>query len=55
MVDVYLLRHAHVDYAPPAQINRHAPLTALGVEMAERLAERCAQWALQQLFVCPSD
>ncbi|MFO7917862.1 MAG: histidine phosphatase family protein [Anaerolineae bacterium] len=51
MVDIYLFRHAHVDYDPPAQITAHNPLTALGHEMAERLAERCDEWHLQYLFV----
>jgi len=51
MVDVYLLRHAHVDYAPPAQITAHNPLTSLGHKMAARLAERCEGWDLQYLFV----
>ncbi len=51
MVDIYLFRHAHVDYDPPAQITAHNPLTALGHEMAERLAERCEKWDLQYLFV----
>jgi broad specificity phosphatase PhoE len=51
VVDVYLLRHAHVDYVPPAQITAANPLTPLGREMAARLAERCAEWELQHLFV----
>ena len=53
MVDVYLLRHAHVDYTPPAQITQHVPLTPLGKQMAERLAERCCEWDLQYLFASP--
>jgi broad specificity phosphatase PhoE len=51
MLDVFLLRHAHVDYAPPAQITAHNPLTPLGRQMATRLAQRCAEWDLQYLFV----
>jgi broad specificity phosphatase PhoE len=51
VVDVYLCRHAHVDYVPPAQITAANPLTPLGREMAARLAERCAEWELQYLFV----
>lgn len=51
MVDVYLFRHAHVDYAPPARITAHNPLTPLGHEMAARLAERASEWRLQHLFV----
>ena len=51
MVDVYLFRHAHVDYVPPAQITAHNPLTPLGHSMATGLAERCEGWDLQYLFV----
>ncbi|MBN1399679.1 MAG: histidine phosphatase family protein [Anaerolineae bacterium] len=51
MVDVYLCRHAHVDYAPPAPITAGNTLTPLGREMAVRLAERCAEWDLEHLFV----
>jgi broad specificity phosphatase PhoE len=51
MVDIYLFRHAHVNYEPPAQITAHNLLTALGHEMAERLAARCEEWDLQYLFV----
>jgi len=51
MVDIYLFRHAHVDYAPPNRITAHNPLTPLGHRMAERLAHRCDEWDLQYLFV----
>lgn len=51
MVDIYLFRHAHVDYRPPAPITAHNPLTPLGHQMAERLARRCEGWELQYLFV----
>ena len=51
MVDVYLLRHGHVDYTPPAQITRRNPLTPLGHTMAARLARRCDEWDLQFIFV----
>ncbi len=50
MQDIYLLRHAHVDYAPGTPINADNPLTPLGHEMARRLAERCADWDLQRLY-----
>jgi broad specificity phosphatase PhoE len=53
MVDIYLLRHAHVDYVPPATITAQTPLTELGHRMARRLAERCADWDLQRLYVSP--
>jgi broad specificity phosphatase PhoE len=49
-VDLFLFRHSHVDYIPPAQITAHNPLTPLGHEMAARLAERCDDWDLQFLF-----
>jgi len=51
MTNYYLIRHAHVDYDPPAQITAHNPLTPLGHEMAALLAERCATMGLQHLFV----
>ncbi|MBM3188325.1 MAG: histidine phosphatase family protein [Chloroflexi bacterium] len=50
MMDIYLFRHAHVDYRPPAPITAHNPLTPLGHRMAERLARRCDEWELQYLF-----
>ncbi len=53
MVDIYLLRHAHVDYAPPNQITAHNPLTPLGQEMARRLAERCEAFELDLLVSSP--
>lgn len=51
MVDIFLFRHAHVDYAPPAQNIADTPLTLLGHRMSARLAERCDEWDLQHLFV----
>ena len=51
MLDIFLLRHAHVDYAPPTRITAYNPLTPLGRQMATRLAQRCAGWDLQYLFV----
>lgn len=51
MVDIFLFRHAHVDYTPPVQITAHNPLTLLGHRMAAKLAERCDEWDLQYLFV----
>ena len=51
MFDVFLFRHAHVDYQPPAKITAHNPLTQLGCQMAARLAERCDEWGLQYLLV----
>ena len=51
MVDVYLLRHSHVDYTPPTAIDACNPLTPLGWQMADRLAERCEAWQLEHLFV----
>ncbi len=53
MVDVYLMRHAHVDYTPPNQITAHNPLTPLGHRMAQRLAERCAEFELELLVASP--
>jgi len=50
MPDVYLMRHAHVDYGEGMPIGANNPLTPLGVEMAERLAERATEWDLQYLF-----
>ena len=51
MVDVFLFRHSHVDYAPPAEITAHNALTPLGCRLARRLAERCDEWNLEYLFV----
>lgn len=51
MTDYFLIRHAHVDYCPPAQITAHNPLTPLGHQMAALLAERCVDMGLQYLFV----
>ncbi len=51
MVDVYLFRHAHVDYTPPIPITERNPLTPLGHEMATQLAQRCDEWDIQHLFV----
>jgi len=51
MVDIYLFRHSHVDYAPPIPITERNPLTEVGHQMAARLAERCDEWDLQHLFV----
>jgi len=51
VVDVFLLRHSHVDYASPKGIAPCAPLTPLGCRMATRLAERCSGWGLEYLFV----
>jgi broad specificity phosphatase PhoE len=48
--DIYLLRHAHVDYAAGTPITANNPLTPLGHQMAKRLAERCATWGLQRLY-----
>ena len=50
MLEIYLIRHGHVDYGPAMEITEHNPLTPLGCEMAERVAERCATWDLQYLF-----
>ncbi|MHB1294040.1 MAG: histidine phosphatase family protein [Anaerolineae bacterium] len=50
MVDVYLFRHAHVDYTPPVAITAHNPLTPLGRRMAARLAEHCDTLKLECLF-----
>jgi len=51
VVDIYLFRHAEVDYTPPAKITRHNLLTPRGHQMAERLATRCREdLRLQQLF-----
>jgi probable phosphoglycerate mutase len=50
MVDVYLIRHSHVDYSPGMAITDRNPLTPLGLRLAELLADRCADWGLQYLF-----
>ena len=50
---VYLFRHAHVDYTPPNPITAHVPLTPAGLEMADLLAQRCDEFALQHLFSSP--
>ena len=50
MVDVYICRHAHVDYTPPAEITPYVALSSLGHEMAARLAERAVEWDLQYLY-----
>jgi len=49
VLDVYLLRHAHVEY-DNRSITAHNPLTPLGHEMADRLAERVVQWGVQRLY-----
>jgi broad specificity phosphatase PhoE len=51
MADIYVFRHAHVDYTPPIPITERNPLTPLGRQMAADLAERCDAWDLQHLFV----
>jgi broad specificity phosphatase PhoE len=48
--DIYLLRHAHVDYSHGTPITANNPLTPLGHQMAKRLAERCVDWDLQRLY-----
>lgn len=53
MVDIILMRHAHVDYTPPNQITAHNALTPLGQEMAQRLAERCDEFGLELLVASP--
>jgi ribonuclease H / adenosylcobalamin/alpha-ribazole phosphatase len=53
LVDIYLCRHAHVDYTPPNQITAHNPLTPLGHAMAGRLAERCEALELDLLVASP--
>ena len=50
MVDVYLIRHSHVDYSPGVPITDGNPLTPLGLRLAERLADRCTGWGLEYLF-----
>jgi broad specificity phosphatase PhoE len=37
MTEVYLFRHAHVDYGEGIAITAQNPLTDLGQQMAERL------------------
>lgn len=51
MVDVFLMRHSHVDYGPGVSITEHNPLTPLGHRLAVLLAERAMVWDLQHLFV----
>jgi len=51
MVDIYLIRHGHVDYTPPNPINRTNPLTELGQRMARRVAERCHELDVQLMYV----
>lgn len=51
MVDVFLVRHSHVDYSAAEGITPRNPLSLLGHQMAARLAERCSEWDLQHLFV----
>jgi len=53
VVDYFLIRHGHVDYVPPAQITAHNSLTPLGIEMARRLAVRCADLDLQYMIISP--
>ncbi len=53
LVDIYLLRHAHVDYTPPNPITAHNALTPLGHKMAGRLAERCREFELDLLVASP--
>lgn len=50
MHDIYLLRHAHVEYAGVASTGA-LPLSPLGHCMAERLAARCVGWDVQRLYV----
>ncbi len=51
MTEVYLFRHAHVDYGEGMAITAQNPLTDLGHQMAERLAMRCESLGLEILFV----
>ena len=51
MVDVYVMRHSHVNYGPGVTIAEDNPLTRLGWRLAARLAERSIGWDLQHLFV----
>jgi broad specificity phosphatase PhoE len=53
LVDIYLLRHAHVDYTPPSTITAHNALTPLGHQMAERLAALCQAFDLDLLVASP--
>ncbi len=51
MTEIFLLRHAHVDYGEGIAITAQNPLTALGHHMAERLAMHCESLGLEILFV----
>lgn len=51
MVDVYLMRHAHVDYSDGVIVTGRNPLTPLGHDMARLLAERARAWDLEYLFI----
>ncbi len=51
MVDVYVMRHSHVDYRPGVPITDDNPLTPLGRRIAARLAERSTAWNMQHLYV----
>jgi len=53
MTDIYLFRHAHVDYGPGVPITGDNPLTPLGREMAARLADSCSDLALEHLWYSP--
>lgn len=50
MVEVYIMRHSHVDYRPGVAIGVDNPLTPLGHRLAARLGERSVAWRLQHLF-----
>ena len=51
MVDVFLMRHSHVDYSPEVVITTQNPLTPLGHRLADLLAQRAVSWDLQHLFI----
>ncbi len=51
MVDVFLMRHSHVDYSPEVVITTRNPLTPLGHRLADLLAQRAVSWDLQHLFI----
>lgn len=51
MTEIFLFRHAHVDYGEGIAITAQNPLTDLGHQMAERLAAHCDSLDVEILFV----
>jgi probable phosphoglycerate mutase len=53
MLDVFLLRHGHCADEPGRPLTPETPLSPLGRQMAQRLADRCQQLGIDQLLASP--